>query len=364
LENNKSRGEFVAKKYLNVLCFFIQFILFSFLLCNKQAFVANKPSVVLYTQILRFDEINEESDLIYNASIIEHGDGYILVFRQETQHVLCDICGYRQSQIKVVCLNKNFTQTTVVKTIDLPRSPEDARIFSWQGQLFLTYNDDSMVHEHEGKKKKTLWHRRIFMGKLDQENACLSEISQVPSGDINLISVEKNWIPFEFSEGKGVLHYIYSVIPYTIIKIEDGKCDVTKRNMFSDQCPWDTKVWGDIRGGTPARLVDGVYLTFFHSQKYNEKKKEWRYVMGAYIFEAFPPFKILAITPEPIQHKDFYTARHKVKSLHVIYPAGFAMENTDKGRILLHVACGENDSSIRIVTIDKDLLFASMVPIV
>ena len=84
--------------------------------------------------------------------------------------------------------------------------------------------------------------------------------------------------------------------------------------------------------------------------------------MGAYIFKAELPFKILAITPRPIEHSDFYTARHRVENLHVIYPAGFVIENNEK-QSLLHVACGENDTSIRIVTIDKNLLFASMKPI-
>jgi hypothetical protein len=82
--------------------------------------------------------------------------------------------------------------------------------------------------------------------------------------------------------------------------------------------------------------------------------------MGAYIFQAEPPFKILAITPNPISFEGMYSARHRVNNLHVTYPAGFAIEKRDD-KCMLHVSCGENDTSIRIISIDKDALLKSMV---
>jgi hypothetical protein len=45
--------------------------------------------------------------------------------------------------------------------------------------------------------------------------------------------------------------------------------------------------------------------------------------------------------------------------LRCIFPSGFVLE-TRNGQELIHVSCGENDSSVKILTMDKDALLKSL----
>lgn len=45
--------------------------------------------------------------------------------------------------------------------------------------------------------------------------------------------------------------------------------------------------------------VGDEYISFFHSSVY-WKGRQKRYIMGAYAFEAKPPFKVTRITPTPL----------------------------------------------------------------
>jgi predicted GH43/DUF377 family glycosyl hydrolase len=82
------------------------------------------------------------------------------------------------------------------------------------------------------------------------------------------------------------------------------------------------------------------------------------YVMAAYTFEENPPFRITAISPHPILFKGIYdspilnTAWHYQRA---VFPAGFVM---CQGQI--HVALGENDSAVKIVSLDQDALLNSL----
>jgi len=304
-------------------------------------------NVVVGSKLLKF---NEEIDNAYNASIIEEKDGYLLIFRHDFTTLFS-----KRPLLKMMYLNKGFEQVGSIRTIDSSaKLPEDARVHRLNGELLLTYNDDALNNKM----------RRLFCGKLDINAGCLLGGQQLAPKDITLTPVEKNWVPFEYPENGGALHYIYSTSPYKIIKVDSSDlCSATTVcSMPSEKLDaiWAKNEWGEIRGGTPARLVDGVYITLFHSWKYHQEQKSYYYVMGAYIFQDQPPFKILAITPNPIFFKNIYSARHRVKNLHVLFPTGFAIERKNN-KVLLHVSCGENDTSVRIVSIDRDALLKSMV---
>lgn len=320
------------------------------------ASMVDKPGMVINSRLLNFKEPISNA---YNASIIEQENGYCLVFRHDTTNVICNPCRYYQPVINMVDLNKEFEQITPIKKIILPtNSPEDPRINVVNGQLFLTYNDEIAEHLHNKNRK-------IFVGKLDRDRGRLFDVQQLASNDISLTNIEKNWVPFEYPEYSGSLYYVYMASPFKVIKVGDnGSVSVINGqssvpSQYIDQV-WKKDLWGGIRGGTPARLIDDVYLTFFHSWKYHKKQDGYYYVMGAYIFQSKPPFKILAVTPQPIFFKNMYSAQHKRKNLHVVFPSGFAIERKD-GKVIFHVSCGENDTSVRIVSIDKDALFRSLV---
>lgn len=106
---------------------------------------------------------------------------------------------------------------------------------------------------------------------------------------------EKNWLWFSCD---GVLHMIYAAVPHEVTAWTDtlrftGEKWVTETQS---EIPWQH---GEIRGGTnPVRIGD-EFLTFFHSSTPWVGKKR-QYHMGAYTFEAKPPFRITRITPRPL----------------------------------------------------------------
>jgi hypothetical protein len=105
-------------------------------------------------------------------------------------------------------------------------------------------------------------------------------------------------------------------------------------------------------------------LAFFHSAFEDTKGIKW-YVMGAYTFEASPPFRMTRISPYPILFQNIYeteilhSAHPGVRSL---YPVGFVCERREEGDVI-HVSCGENDSVVKIITMAKDCLLESLLEV-
>ncbi len=259
-------------------------------------------------------------------------------------------------------------KTTEIKKITVAKSfdPEDPRIHTVNGEFYITYNDEPFAHIHKKNETSNLLKRRMYVGKLNIEQASLQNIHEVPSGGIPQTPREKNWMPFEYPEKNGDLHYIYNTFPYAIIKVKNSNNQLlssvynTKSQLIYNI--WERHIWGSIKGGTPARLIDDVYLTFFHAWHPCPDGKNYYYVMGAYTFEAKPPFRILQVTPNPVLFKEAYSANHRTDNVHTVYPSGFAIEK-QKEKTTLHISCGENDTSTRIVSIDWKTLLQDMVSI-
>ncbi len=321
----------------------------------------HNQKTVINTKLLSF---KEPINTVVNGSIIEYENDYLMVFRHDTRQRLCSECPLTRSEINMVKLDQEFNQKSPIQTVALTSSydPEDPRVYQCNGELFIVYNDEPIIHQHINGHPKWLG-RRLFTGKLDPITASLTNIVQVPHAGILLTFREKNWVPFEH---QGNAHFIYATDPYTIIDItnlkdspSESRCRTIPLNVYNF---WDKDLWGPINGGTPARLVDDVYLTFFHTWKWSPDKRNLYYVMGAYTFEPNPPFKITAITPNPILFQDAFTAKHLEDWKHVVYPAGFVIDKKSK-KTILHVSCGENDASTRIVSMDWDILKQTMVPV-
>jgi hypothetical protein len=103
---------------------------------------------------------------------------------------------------------------------------------------------------------------------------------------------EKNWL-WWFHQDR--LTVLYQSNPWKTAQFGEKWEDATPyEHDFG--AAWD---YGDIRGGTPPVLVDGLYWTFFHSSVPWVSRFR-RYYMGAVAFEAEPPFTPLLITHEPL----------------------------------------------------------------
>ena len=107
---------------------------------------------------------------------------------------------------------------------------------------------------------------------------------------------EKNWGWFEYD---GELHFVYNVYPHTVVRTHNDSVDSIYDTTYAHG--WTL---GQLRGGTNPIRVGNEFIAFFHSSvpwksipKYGERR---RYFMGAYAFEAKPPFKVTRITAQPL----------------------------------------------------------------
>lgn len=301
---------------------------------------ADEMDVVLSVKKIKVGSVSAP----YNASIGHVESGYVLFFRYDTPSFGRDPIF---SNIGCVSLDQNFAplNDSFFKIETQSLFSEDARFFQNEGRYFLVYND--LIPRFE---------RTLRIGAIDLTKKRLDYITVLRSFSKKM---EKNWTPFSY---RGEIKFLYTIHPQKILSLPNPRKNhlETFGDSLSSSLEWPHK-WGALRGGTPALLVDGEYLSFFHSSFEDNKGILW-YVMGAYTFAASSPFKITRISPHPILFKGIYdtihegTANPRVRSL---YPAGFICEERE-GKDLISVSCGENDSGIKIITMDKKALLASL----
>lgn len=291
----------------------------------------------------------------YNASLIEHVDGYLLFFRYDIIHQNCPQRFY--TYIGCAELNANFEQTEKEFTrIDTHSDfSEDPRILKVEDQYYLIYND--LIQDKYPR-------RGMHVANLNVEE---NKVNFVTVLDPQLQSIEKNWVPFTYRDENNTSHFFfeYCINPHRIVHLENPQENnlrfLTFPNVSSFQRLYWPHVWGEPRGGSTARKVGDRYLAFFHSSFRDGDGLPW-YFMAAYTFEDKPPFRVTGISHYPILFQGIFsspsmnTANPKLRCL---YPCGFAIENRN-GRELIHVSCGENDSATKIVTLDKEQLFKSI----
>ncbi|MDP1608677.1 MAG: hypothetical protein Q8L98_05130 [Chlamydiales bacterium] len=307
--------------------------------------LADETGIVLSVKKIEISQ----APTAYNAGLVKQDDGYFMCFRIDTPIYARDTLSY-VSDIGSIRLRRDFEPEEMsFSIIDTgSRHAEDARIFQHQDQHYLLFNDLLAINQP----------RSLCLGALDIQKR---RVDYLTSLDIKSGVVEKNWTPFSCEDG---IHFLHTINPQKIIKLSDLKKQfITSVSSNSLALDWSKK-WGPLRGGTPAQLIDGEYLTFFHSSFEDCKGIRW-YVMGACTFEASPPFRMIRISSHPILFKGIYetpiagVAHPGVRS---IYPVGFVVKERGNEEVI-HVSCGENDSAIKLVTISKKALFSGFVEI-
>ena len=291
----------------------------------------------------------------YNASIVKREPtGYHIVFRYDLIDDTSQV-GFH-SYVGYAELDDQFNQTEKeFVTLDTHSlSPEDPRILCAKGTHYLVFNDT----EH----KKRLSDRYMYMGELDVKRLT---VQNVVSFNPSIQFVEKNWAPFEYinTNGESEIYFEYSLSPRKLLKIDNPQnpsvTHILSPRKLKKIC-WPA-LWGEIRGGTAAQKVGDKYLGFFHSA-FQDRNNIWWYCMGAYTFEAAPPFRMTGISHYPILFEGIYMAPHMNTAdplKRVLFPCGFVVENREEGD-LIHVSCGENDSNIKIVTLNKKELLKGL----
>lgn len=210
----------------------------------------------------------------FNASIIEHDNGYLMACRN----------GWAGSDIYVGKLDNAFRPVGQPKRLDLKHrrakyGREDPRLFRFRGQLHISYI--GCVGTTNPLRTHQLYARLTDDLRVEKEFAPRLRVRQW---------WEKNWTFFEHDEQ---LHAIYSISPYRVIRI-DGE-DTADVLVDNQTLPWSG---GVLRGGaSPVRVGDEWYC-FFHGKIAAPEYSV--YNTGVFVFQAKPPFRIVAITPHPI----------------------------------------------------------------
>lgn len=259
--------------------------------------------------------------------------------------------------IGCAALDENFNQTEEeYRVIDTgSQYSEDPRALRVGSSIYLVFND---IHPSNHNC------RTMRIGKLNYEESKLDYVTDL---DLQIKPIEKNWVPFEYVEnGEPKVYLGYSINPHKVLKVEDPKVSALSHLVFPNFSTYNKlfwpSLWGDyVKGGTPAKKVDDQYLSFFHAFFLDDNNVAW-YTMGAYTFEDTPPFRISAISNYPILYKGIYNSpplNTADPTKKVVFPGGF-VEAKLNGRDVLHVVCGENDSAIKVITMDKEILIKSL----
>lgn len=160
---------------------------------------------------------------------------------------------------------------------------------------------------------------------------------------------EKNWVWFDTPKGWA---FVYDPWPHHVVITNGGE---PAQSFVSEPsaCPWE---FGQMRGGTPPVLVDGLYWTFFHSSCNDELvgPLRRRYYMGAYAFLPNPPYDIHSMTIEPL----LAGSEEDGGSLPCVFPGGAVWQN---GKWL--VVLGVNDYRSGWISIDHSQLKDRMLTI-
>lgn len=183
----------------------------------------------------------------------------------------------------------------------LNESVEDPRVSMFGGRPAVAACAWMVPTKDIKDHSKIVIHQSLFrLG--DDFNS--TEILDVPYGGNSTridegFSAEKNWLWFDH-EG---LHYmIYQAEPHTVCRVvNDGFWKVTEEYRTHNPSWWTL---GTIRGGTPPVRHGDFYYTFYHSSMPWKRVPHYGvrrvYYMGAYKFEAKPPFRIVAATQRPL----------------------------------------------------------------
>lgn len=288
---------------------------------------------------------------VFNPSIVYWKGKILLSFRIRNKH--------KTERIGLVWLDKNFNIVSNAFILEMPvdyskgfNYEEDARLIVIQDSLFVVYNNRQKLRGIPRMHVAEVFFdgNKFFTTSSDR---LLSFENQ------NKRRTEKNWTPFVY---QNKLLLAYSTHPHKIFQLlGNSTCETIASTQGNIQ--WE---WGELRGGTPAQLINNdYYLAFFHSTcpmstTHSKGITMRHYFIGAYTFLKDPPFSMRMISREPIIGRDFYSGPpyHINGPMQVVFPGGFVMD--DK---FIWIVYGRQDCELWIMRIDKKGLLNSLVPV-
>ncbi|HRD55562.1 MAG TPA: hypothetical protein PLC42_04105 [Parachlamydiaceae bacterium] len=294
----------------------------------------------------------EEFSGAFNPSLIKTDHGFLLTFRYCLHPIYPWI-----SYIGIAMLDEELNLVSKPQLLNTredealtPSQAEDARIFTAGNKIYVIYNDNEEVVNPSGSQRRDMFiaevvhHNGEF--KLEKPLKVMHEKKYAKK------NWQKNWVPFEWNNQ---ICLGYSIVPHEILTPNIDSGIACAKSISAIKNSWK---WGELRGGTPAILVDDNYLGFFHSSKVSTSSASsnipmHHYYMGAYLFSSKPPFDIKKISSSPIVANGFYTQSDYEKR--VIFPGGFAVVDDT-----IYLAYGKDDMEVWIAIIHKKNLINSL----
>jgi predicted GH43/DUF377 family glycosyl hydrolase len=229
----------------------------------------------------------------FNPAIIQEPDGKILLFarRCRNKREKDDDVYIEKNDIAVFELN-NDLRATKKALIQLNSSYPNEQ---FEDPRVLKFGDKYGLSCCSYIPLKSYAHQAMFL--LDGQFSNVARFDPIYGNNLAQAMVndghEKNWLYFTHDNAP---HLVYSANPHVVVRL-NGRLESETKYITDEFNPlWK---FGEVRGGSNPILVDGLYWTFFHSSLPWINKKR-RYYMGAYAFEAKPPFRIVRMTTLPI----------------------------------------------------------------
>lgn len=292
----------------------------------------------------------------FNPSIVKWNNSLLLSFR------IYDTKLNSANKIGLIFLNNNFEP--ISKTYILKIEQKEIINFNINKKTKINEQDPRLVLINN---KLKITYSNYKIGRMFIADLIFKDDNFIAKKPICILNfdgaqknrLEKNWMPFEYQKE---LLLIYSLQPHKIIKLNATNYGKTYTNTTTN-FNWQ---YGELRGGTPALLVDGEYLSFFHSSidmssKHSNGNVIEHFFMGAYTFSNKFPFRITNISPEPIYGYNFYTSKeyNLYRPLKVVFPGGYIF-NKD----YIWIVFGKQDREIHVVKINKQQLMNSLIKII
>lgn len=172
----------------------------------------------------------------------------------------------------------------------------------------------------------------------------------------------KNWIPMQHKHRLMFIVHINPMIVLEVVGKGEGHKAITKvvSNSSFVNLPWDPEFGDEIRGGTPAVLVRGVYLSFFHTVQLHERYRLRSYYMGAMTLCPDHPFNILSMSSFPIIDKgwNLYQNQWLGRGMdYVVFPTGIVVDETET---FVFVSFGHQDKHAGVMKMNITTLLDSL----
>lgn len=268
----------------------------------------------------------------FNASIVRWNGALVMSFREIVNPSSTHFSGVHcaaESQIGLVWLDDDFNQIGEVQILDLgslssPSRAEDPRLLTVAGELYLSYSDNLAFIASEGG-----FRMHLAVLDFDGKHFFIKHQERLSNFEGEFPwRREKNWVPFEY---EGNLLMAYGLSPHRIFYPRKGMGSCETVAVSYPQISWK---YGELRGGTPAILIDNQYVAIFHSCMdlatiHSDEKTALHYFIGAYTFAKEPPFEITQISPKPIIARGFYSGETYIpywKPVRVVFPCGLLVD--------------------------------------